>query len=623
MNNTFHKKTTLFEHLAQRPKAVAALLIFAATLAAYGTILLNGFHFDDETLILTNELLREPGGLPQLLRTPFLKLYYRPLVTLSFFIDHRIWGLSGTGFHLTNLLLHFTNALLAFFFIRLLFDNYRLAVLTGILFAVHPVQAIPLNYIADRGNLLVTLFTLSGMITLISSFKDPRRAKNLLLLSGLSLLCALLARENAVLFPFLAGASILAARRESARSSRLFILLALAATAAFLICRQALIPFSSLVVPNHAALISWKGITTFAYVIFSYLRGMLLPGDIHMIREIQAPAWGGAQMIVFPALLTGLIIFCLIRSRKRGPVFFGLGWFLICTLPLYGFMFSRPQIGFFIQDNQVYLASLGPLLLIALGIDHLSHRTKKPLWIALVIALTSLYATKALSVSRLYHDEEAFLKEWVRLSPRSDLATFYLGSFYWSRGEAEKAIPLYKHSLTGNITDASAHTNMGAISFGEKDYLSARTHFQNALAADPTNKEALYSLGLIALHEGDFAQGERLMTKAANDNPHWSLPRIELIRLFTQQNRTTEALRMARNLKKRFPSITMTYYLLTWLELLHGDLDAALDTSEELLTLSEDIPGTCGELAVLFGQAGHTPLANAFLERSQKSSLKH
>ena len=37
---------------------------------------------------------------------PFLFHYYRPLTSLTFLIDHRIWGVAPFGYHVTNLLLH-------------------------------------------------------------------------------------------------------------------------------------------------------------------------------------------------------------------------------------------------------------------------------------------------------------------------------------------------------------------------------------------------------------------------------------------------------------------------------------------------------------------------------------
>jgi len=610
-------QTTFLGRLARRPTAVAALLIFAATLAAYGTVLRNGFRFDDETLILANDLLHEPRALPQLLRLPILQYYYRPLVTLSFFLDYRLWGASGAGFHLTNLLLHFANALLVFFFIRLLFGNHRLATFTAVLFAVHPVQAVALNYVADRGNLLVTLFTLSGLIFFLQSLRRPLKTRGPALLSGLFFGAALFSRENAILFPLLAAASLLALRKDNDRRGRLLVASYFFVALGFLALRQALFPFSSVVVPDNPLLYTWQGVTAFSYMVFLYLKGMFLPGSIHMIREFQVPAWGGAEMFLFPLLLAGLVTFCLTRIRRRGPAFFGLAWFLITTLPLYGFLFSRPLIGFFIQDNQMYLGSLGLLLLLAMGLDRAARSTKIPLGLMLAFLLCSFYASRAVSFNRLYHDEEAFLKEWVRLSPHSDLAAFYLGSYYKKHGETERAVIFYQRSMTGSILDAKAHNNIGAIAFDKGEYRLARGQYRQALAINPSLREALYGLGCVALREGDVAQGEQYLLKAAASAPDWPLPRLDLVKLRTIQGRLEEALGTAEEIKKQFPSVEETYYLIVWLHLARHEVPQALAVAEELLPRAADISQACEDLAGLFEQAGHIPLAESIREASQ------
>ena len=43
---------------------------------------------------------------------------YRPRVWLSYVIDRKLWGLNPSGFHVTNLALHWSNGLLGFLLIR-------------------------------------------------------------------------------------------------------------------------------------------------------------------------------------------------------------------------------------------------------------------------------------------------------------------------------------------------------------------------------------------------------------------------------------------------------------------------------------------------------------------------
>src|SRR5262245_40510458 len=90
-----------------RPSVASIAVALAALLAYAGTL---GFDFvwDDTLLIQRSHQLHYVRDLWAALTSHFWaevqerSHYYRPVVTASFFLDLRIWGLSPLGFHLTN-----------------------------------------------------------------------------------------------------------------------------------------------------------------------------------------------------------------------------------------------------------------------------------------------------------------------------------------------------------------------------------------------------------------------------------------------------------------------------------------------------------------------------------------
>ncbi|MGE5279351.1 MAG: tetratricopeptide repeat protein [Deltaproteobacteria bacterium] len=598
------------------PTAAAVLLILIGVLAAYGSGLFAGFHFDDKVLILENDLLREPGHLAELLTTPFLGAYYRPLVLLSFLIDYRLWGANPLGFHLTQILLHFLNACLVFLLIRTLWNNTRAAMITAVLFAVHPIQAVAVDYIADRGNLLAALLQLSALLCLLRVREQRDKTTDMLLLSGLLFAAALFARENALLFPALAVIVLYASGEHRTLPGRVFALAALAVSLGFYAMRRSFVPLSGIVLPGAASLLSWKGIASFSYVIFSYVRGMILPGDIHFIRQIALPAWGGAERVVFPLFLAALIAACVIAARRRGPVFFGLAWFLVSSLPLYGFMFARPHTGLFIQDNQAYLACIGPLFLIALFLDRLRVFLPRILGSLITAGLCCLFIAKALAFGRLYGDEEAFLKEWLRVCPRCELATLYLGSFYRQAGRPQEALAFFRRSIVGVPTDAKALAGIGALYLDTADTERARSAFGEAVTLDPTTKEAWLGLAQVSLRARQTTAAERYLRESIRLAPAWPLPRLELIKLYAHEGRNAQAVEEALALRKAAPCVETTHYMLVALYLAGRNPQAALDAAQGVLSITADLPQACRDLAALFEEAGYAPLARAFREQA-------
>src|SRR5258708_6112431 len=76
----------------------------------------NSFHNQflcvDDYFISQNLLIKSLKYTPQIFTSNTIagagqiSDYYRPLTSLSFAVDHAIWGWNVVGFHLTNTLLH-------------------------------------------------------------------------------------------------------------------------------------------------------------------------------------------------------------------------------------------------------------------------------------------------------------------------------------------------------------------------------------------------------------------------------------------------------------------------------------------------------------------------------------
>ncbi|MEY3213481.1 MAG: hypothetical protein RIT28_3962, partial [Pseudomonadota bacterium] len=90
----------------------AAIVLFVWVLALYGRALGYGFVYDDVVLIAENPALADLATLPEALTHELFHFadgrratpYWRPTVTLSYYVDHLLGGGAPWVFHLTNLL---------------------------------------------------------------------------------------------------------------------------------------------------------------------------------------------------------------------------------------------------------------------------------------------------------------------------------------------------------------------------------------------------------------------------------------------------------------------------------------------------------------------------------------
>ena len=144
---------------------LAAVLFALSILGIYGRALGFDFVYDDRALLLYNEALADPGTLWEALTHDLFHFapgvrpspYWRPVVTLSYYLDHRLGGGGPTVFHATNLVALWGGCVGLYRW--LLRDSTRSVALgAALLFAFHPMQVEAAVNISARTDLFCAVF---------------------------------------------------------------------------------------------------------------------------------------------------------------------------------------------------------------------------------------------------------------------------------------------------------------------------------------------------------------------------------------------------------------------------------------------------------------------------------
>jgi tetratricopeptide (TPR) repeat protein len=143
-----------------------ALALFALTAALYWPA--TGFQFvafDDGLYVSENPLVQAGLTLAALkgAATAVVAANWHPLTLLSLMLDRSLFGPGPAGFHLANLVLHAANAALLFIVLRRLTNSYWPAALAAALFGWHPLNVESVAWVAERKNVLSTLFLLLAL----------------------------------------------------------------------------------------------------------------------------------------------------------------------------------------------------------------------------------------------------------------------------------------------------------------------------------------------------------------------------------------------------------------------------------------------------------------------------
>jgi len=496
---------------------IAGLLLFILTFLSYGTSLSNGFLIDDNVLILDNPSIKSYAHFGRIFLSPFLEHYYRPLVFISFALDYSIWGNNPFGFHFTNVLFHFANSFLLYFFLRSIWKKRIFPLLAAIAFAVHPVNSITVNFISDRGQLLMCFFALLALISLLKIYGK----KSVLYLAFFLALysASLLSRENAVLFPFYAALSLsVVSPKNLSGKAVLAIISALLISLVYIMIRFFHFDLSFLIFPEERPMFTLVTLYTFFYMCILYISFIFIPYKLYMIRLINPPEIHGIEIyaIGFFVLSIALILYLL---RKRQIALFGIGWFAAGLVPLYTFMFYRPHMGLIMQDNQMYFGYIGIFILAGLLYEVIEKRSHKYLARTMLFLLIIACLVKTNENNHLWQTQETYCEYWASGVPSCDIAAVNLANEYYNGKKYSKALKLYLKSLRGTSDDYEIYLNMGNIYsvYGKNE--KAEKCLRNALKLNPSSWEAYNNLGAFQMKNRNYKAAKSSIQKVLDLRP--------------------------------------------------------------------------------------------------------
>ncbi len=393
---------------------------FAAALAFLPTVA-HGFVYDDHRFLEANDALTRPSVLWRAFLDPSVQTadgthagLWRPLRTLSFALDRLLFGKEAWGPHLENVLLHGVATGLVAALLGRLGAGPRASFAGALVFALHPVQVECVAWVSSRGDLLALVGVLGALLL---ALRDAPR------LAAACGACALLAKEQAVVWPALVVATWLAAGRRLRAGLRAALVPAIV-VAAFVAVRHALLsePFQEGGLPQGGPgggeLLRMLGVQTWT---------ALLPVD--PLFDWQMPEavrpLGGPLLLAFAALP-----FVALPRRATRPAAL---WFLAALVPTL-FVQVLVPLNIRVADRFLLFALPALALLVARAVER-SSRVLAPT----ALAVLALAGTTLVSAQRWASDRTLWTDTLDR-SPGHWRAVAWLGGDALVSGDARSAV---------------------------------------------------------------------------------------------------------------------------------------------------------------------------------------
>jgi len=128
-----------------------------------------------------------------------------------------------------------------------------------------------------------------------------------------------------------------------------------------------------------------------------------------------------------------------------------------------------------------------------------------------------------------------------------------LGSAYLSRQNFSAAQEQFESALKANQNDAQAHFNLANVLILNQDYDAAQFQIEQGFQRQPDSAFGHFLQGLLYTHTGQPGSAEKSLQSALRLDPLMSQVYLQLVNLYLQQKRTSEAITELNAYLKAFP----------------------------------------------------------------------
>jgi protein O-mannosyl-transferase len=543
-----------------RPRnLLLAFGVFAATLLAYAPAIRGGFIWNDSDYV-TAPALRSSDGLARIWFELGATEQYYPILHSAFWVEHRLWGDSPTGYHVLNILLHAGCAcLLAAILRRLAMPGAWLA---AFLFALHPVCVESVAWISEQKNTLSLLFYLLAALVYLR-FDETRTPRAYALATALFVLGLLSKSTTATLPPALLVVFWWRRGRLDWRRDVVPLLPWLALGAAMGLFSAYVEKVYIGAQGSEFALSPLQRGLLAGRIAWFYLGKLIWPGELIFIY----PRWdvnpAVAWQWVFGVAAMGLVAALWMWRRctcapLAAVLFFGGSLFpVLGFFNVYAFMFS------FVADHWQYQPSIGIITLGAAALARLGSRGRLA---AMLVAVAFGWLT--FHQSGMYADMVTFYRTTVARNPGAWMAHNNLGNMLREAGQLEEAVRHFEAALRARPDLYKTHNNLAACLHDLKRPQEALQHYQRAIELAPDYPDAHNNLGRLLRELGRVDESIGHLTRALQIDPEYHDARNNLGMALRDAGRMNDAIAQFERLIRATPdspqahlNLALTYSL--------------------------------------------------------------
>lgn len=578
---------------------------------------------DDVHLVLNHVLVNHPSlAHAWQLVTIVHRDLYQPLPMLSFSLDFAIleaFGLTPhTGgadagawvFHLTNVLIHALNGVLVYWLVGRLQPRRAAAIVTAVLFLLHPFAAEVVGWLNGRMMLLATLFSLASLIAMDDYL--VRRRWPVAVLAVIFLVFAMASKVRVGL-PVLIVLLPLARHLWPDRRWWIVWGIGTALTAGFTALNVASTSASEMFQGAEQEL-HGSGLARTVLVLAWYFQHYLLPINMspwhppETLVEWSHPGIPGALLTLVLLAAAAVVSWRWTRLGVLGLLWFGAT--IASTLPL------MPARDVMAADRYVYLPNIGLLWITGVFLVHaVSWLAKRLGSRAVPVVAGGLGAVGAVALCGYTWEVLSYYES--NLDKARRIAEVYpdvpgvwedVGWAHYREGNYVDAIEAGRIDLAKHPQELACEILqlVGMAEFRLGRFEQCIVTLERAIAANPDYGKCYSRLGQVYYETGRYEQAELYFVKAVEIMPEY-LPAVQALgHIYRKQGRLDEAVkRYERALEiNDFDPVSVT--ALAEIEMQRGQFGVAIARFERLLGWMPENTVARSNLGVCYANQGRT-----------------
>ncbi|MGA2506257.1 MAG: tetratricopeptide repeat protein [Chitinispirillaceae bacterium] len=534
------------------------LAVLGIVLATYWPSLSAGALYMDDRYYLGAPQMRQPGWasvktfFSEVIAPSVVKGYYQPLALTSIMVDFLdpVAANNLRPFHRTTLLLHVLNVALVVVLLYLLFGNWLISCLLGLIYGLHPLNADVVLWIAERKAVLSTCFALWTLVFYVlyarhadqTHHGDWKRY-------GVSLfmyMCAVLSKPTAV------PVAVLLLVLDYWPLKRLKWRTFLEKVPFLIVCGlYAVITVISQTRSFEAGRVPLMHVSYLPFVIF-YSTGLYLFKTVWPAGLVYDYPFPRLFSLTNPEVLlcilgTAAVIVAMVCSARRTRAWLAGGlFFFIAISPALGIVRFTSSV---VSNRFMYLPMVGLLLPLAWALNRLWNtpavvvkaRGKRVVIAGIGVVLAIGSADTTLKYESQWHDTLTLLHYYLTRSPYDWKLHTRLGNEWIERGQYDSAIVEFTKAIRLDPTWAENHLNLGRALFVVGRFPEAQQAFAGALQQTPGDWRCHVLMGITLSRLNNLDGGLKELEAASHIAPQAAEVHYNIAGILAQQGRLDEA----------------------------------------------------------------------------------